>query len=174
MRARGCAKNSRVARHSRLGADDAYPGGDRMRHSRLTGVGLIGLGAGLAASAILGPLGLGRITFRVSASAESQLLGGEIVSLLAAAPLALAAGLAWAVAVRAWVALDALRMVPLSPRARYGLAWLLLVLGGLFALAWGASIAGVLGGAPGPDYAADPTLFWLVGRWTWPSSFRPR
>jgi hypothetical protein len=46
---------------------------------------LIALGAGLAASALLGPLVLRIVEFRVSASAENQLLGGEIVSLFPAA-----------------------------------------------------------------------------------------
>jgi hypothetical protein len=186
-----------------------------MNSRRLTGVGLIALGAGLAASAILGPLGLGLITFRVSASAESQLLGGEIVSLLVAAPAALVAGvlwlrghplgpalgigpalyavytylqfilgpdysrypgnneaffplylaltiLGWAVALRAWVALPPMGLVGPSTLARRGLAGQLIGLDGLFALAWAGSVAGVLGGAAGPDYAADPTLFWLV------------
>jgi hypothetical protein len=169
----------------------------------------------MAASAILGPLALGRIVFRVSPSAESQLLGGEIVSLVIAAPLGVAAGvlwlrgsrlgpalgigpalyglytylqfilgpeysrypgnneayfplyvaltlLAWVLAVRAWMALDPLSVVQPSTLARRGLAWVLIILNVLFALAWLGSIAAVLGGTAGPEYTADPTLFWLV------------
>jgi hypothetical protein len=66
-----------------------------MRNDRLTATGLILLGAGLAASAILGPLVLGHIVFRVSPGAENQLIGGEIVSLVVAAPVAVAAGALW-------------------------------------------------------------------------------
>jgi hypothetical protein len=62
---------------------------------RMTGVALILLGLGLAVSAILGPLGLGIISFRVSPSAQIQLLGGEFVSLVVAAPVAIPAGVLW-------------------------------------------------------------------------------
>jgi hypothetical protein len=62
---------------------------------RLTGFGLLLLGVGAAASAILGPLVLGVIEFRVSDNMENQLIGGEIVSLLVVAPLAVLAGVLW-------------------------------------------------------------------------------
>lgn len=66
-----------------------------MNANRLTGFGLLLLGIGVAASAILGPLVFGVIEFRVSHSMENQLLGGEIISLVAVAPLALLAGILW-------------------------------------------------------------------------------
>jgi hypothetical protein len=66
-----------------------------MKIDRLTGIALIVLGIGAAVSAILGPLVLGVIQFRVSESAENQLIGGEIVSLCAVAPLAIGAGVLW-------------------------------------------------------------------------------
>jgi hypothetical protein len=55
----------------------------------------IALGVGIALNAILGPLVLGIIRLRESASMETQLLGGEIASLFLAAPIAFAAGLLW-------------------------------------------------------------------------------
>jgi hypothetical protein len=66
-----------------------------MKPDPLTGLGLLVLGAGIAASAALGPLVLGVIDFRVSEDMENQLLGGEVVSLLVAAPLAAVAGALW-------------------------------------------------------------------------------
>ncbi|HEY8490477.1 MAG TPA: hypothetical protein VIO14_05740 [Dehalococcoidia bacterium] len=66
-----------------------------MEREPATGLGLLLLGAGIAASALLGPLVFGTIQFRVSASAENQLLGGDVVSLFVAAPLAVAAGVLW-------------------------------------------------------------------------------
>jgi hypothetical protein len=62
---------------------------------RVTGFGLLALGAGMAASALLGPLVLGVIVFRVSDNMENQLVGGEIVSLFVAAPVAVLAGAPW-------------------------------------------------------------------------------
>jgi hypothetical protein len=49
----------------------------------------------MAANAILGPLLLGVIDSRVSNNMQNQLLGGEIVSLLLAAPVAIVAGFLW-------------------------------------------------------------------------------
>lgn len=66
-----------------------------MQPSRAMSLTAIALGIGVAVSAILGPLVLDVIQFRVSAGAENQLLGGEIVSLLIVAPLAIAAGVLW-------------------------------------------------------------------------------
>lgn len=60
-----------------------------------TGVALIGHGVLIAASSILGPLVLGVIRFHVSAGAEAQLIGGEVVSLFVVAPLAILAGMLW-------------------------------------------------------------------------------
>jgi hypothetical protein len=61
----------------------------------IPGIGTLLLGIGVAASAILGPLGLGVIQFRTSANVESQFVGGEIVSLFVVAPLAIVAGVLW-------------------------------------------------------------------------------
>ena len=71
--------------------------------TRRTGILLIVLGVLIATSSILGPLVLGVVRFHVSASAEAQLVGGEVVSLLLVAPLAIIAGALW------------LRGHPLSP-----------------------------------------------------------
>jgi len=53
------------------------------------------LGLGVAAAAVLGPLLLDQIRYRNSAGAIAQLEGGEIVSLVVAAPLALASAALW-------------------------------------------------------------------------------
>src|SRR5579883_2793535 len=66
-----------------------------MRQDRVAAGVLALLGVGLAANALFGPLLLGSIRFHVSHGAETQLLGGEIVSLAVAAPLALLAALLW-------------------------------------------------------------------------------
>jgi hypothetical protein len=66
-----------------------------MQHTRTAGVALVALGVGMAANAVLGPLVLGVIRIRESPGMETQLLGGELTSLLLAAPLAIAAGVAW-------------------------------------------------------------------------------
>ena len=62
---------------------------------RRTGILLILLGLLVAASALLGPLVFGVVRFHVSPSAETQLLGGEVVSLIVVAPLAIIAGALW-------------------------------------------------------------------------------
>lgn len=59
------------------------------------GATLIALGLAMAANAMLGPLVFHVIRIRESAAMETQLLGGELTSLLLAAPLAIAAGVAW-------------------------------------------------------------------------------
>jgi hypothetical protein len=56
---------------------------------------LITLGGGVAASAIVGPLALGAVKFHVSTTMETQLLGGEIVSLFIVAPLGILTGFMW-------------------------------------------------------------------------------
>jgi hypothetical protein len=66
-----------------------------MMGSRFAGYGSIALGAGIAVSAILGPLVLRAIHFRTSANLEQQFIGGEVVSLVAVAPMATAAGVLW-------------------------------------------------------------------------------
>ena len=76
--------------------------------NRLTGIASIALGVGTAASAILGPLVTNMIRFHVSDNARQQLIGGEIISLCVAAPLAIAAGVLW------------LRREPLAPKLAIG------------------------------------------------------
>jgi len=66
-----------------------------MQARRIVGATLVALGTGIAANAVLGPLVLGVIRIRESPAMETQLLGGELTSLLLAAPLAIAAGVAW-------------------------------------------------------------------------------
>ena len=62
---------------------------------RMVGFGLVALGGGLAASAILGPLVLKVIKFPVSANMENQVVGGDVASLALAAPASVAAGVLW-------------------------------------------------------------------------------
>jgi hypothetical protein len=62
---------------------------------RIAGFGSIALGAGIAAGAVLGPLGLKVIAFRTSADLENQFVGGEVVSLAVVAPASVAAGVLW-------------------------------------------------------------------------------
>ena len=66
-----------------------------MKRSLLPGLGSIALGAGIAVSAILGPLVLDVVTFRTSANIENQFAGGEAVSLVVVAPVAITAGVLW-------------------------------------------------------------------------------
>lgn len=66
-----------------------------MQHERATGLASMALAVGIAANSILGPLFLGVIRIRESASMETQMLGGELTSLFLAAPLALVAGILW-------------------------------------------------------------------------------
>lgn len=66
-----------------------------MQPSRPLGMASIALGLGALASAILGPLALDVIKFHVSENAESQLIGGEIVTLGLVGPLAILAGVLW-------------------------------------------------------------------------------
>jgi hypothetical protein len=63
--------------------------------NRIVGASLIALGIGIASNALLGPLTFGVIHIRESPAMETQLLGGELTSLFLAAPLAIAAGIAW-------------------------------------------------------------------------------
>jgi hypothetical protein len=80
----------------------------RLPINRLSGIASIALGAGTAASAILGPLVTNVIRFHVSDNARNQLIGGEIISLCVAAPLAIGAGVLW------------LRRKPLAPKLAIG------------------------------------------------------
>jgi len=66
-----------------------------MPNHRAEGAASILLGLGIAANALLGPLVFGVIEIRESANMENQLLGGELTSLLLAAPLAVVAGILW-------------------------------------------------------------------------------
>jgi hypothetical protein len=66
-----------------------------MRRERANAVASVALGIGIAANAVLGPLVLGVIRIRESTNMETQLLGGELTSLLLAAPLACIAGILW-------------------------------------------------------------------------------
>lgn len=66
-----------------------------MNRTGWTGWGLIALGLGMAASSLLGPLLLGVIRFRITPSMENQLLGGDVISLVVVAPVAVVAGLLW-------------------------------------------------------------------------------
>jgi hypothetical protein len=64
-----------------------------MKQSRWLGAGLFCLAVGLAATALLGPLGVGVIHQRVSGLMLSQLKGVDVDSLLLVAPLCVVIGL---------------------------------------------------------------------------------
>lgn len=66
-----------------------------MQPRHLTGGATIGVGLAMIANALLGPLATSVIRFHESASMEAQLIGGELVSLCLAGPLAIVAGLLW-------------------------------------------------------------------------------
>lgn len=66
-----------------------------MPNHRAEGAASILLGLGIAANALLGPLVFGVIKIRESTNMENQLLGGELTSLLLAAPMAVVAGILW-------------------------------------------------------------------------------
>jgi len=66
-----------------------------MRRNQLAGAATIVLGATMMTSAVLGPLVLGVIRFRVSPAMERQLVGGELATLALAGPLAIVAGALW-------------------------------------------------------------------------------
>jgi hypothetical protein len=63
--------------------------------SPLTGAALIVLGVLIAVSAVLGPLVMGIVRFHTSESAVAQLVGGEVISLILVAPMAIVAGVLW-------------------------------------------------------------------------------
>jgi hypothetical protein len=173
------------------------------------------LGLGMAASAILGPLWLNIIRQHVSDGMESQVIGGDLVSLAVAAPLAIAAGVFWwnnhrlaplvalgpaiyasyiyfqyitapdylrypgnnedyfplffaillaglGIAVAAWRMVDERQLRMPERGVRLGVAWVLIVVGTLLALAWSRSIVEVMGGTPSTEYLEHPGAFWLV------------
>lgn len=64
----------------------------RLNWRRGAGIGSVALGVGIAAAAVMGPLGLRVIELRTSDHLENQLVGGEVVSLVVVAPAAAAAG----------------------------------------------------------------------------------
>lgn len=66
-----------------------------MKTQYSVGVGLVALGVGIAANAVLGPLALRVIRFHNSVSGINQLVGGEAVSLFVVAPLSVTAGVLW-------------------------------------------------------------------------------
>ena len=61
-----------------------------LSHRRLLAVALAALAVGLATSSILGPLVLGVMDYRTSATMENQFLGSDAAALFILAPLALA------------------------------------------------------------------------------------
>jgi hypothetical protein len=176
----------------------------------------VGLGLGIAASAISGPLVLDAVRFAVSPNMVNQLVGGEVVSLVVVVPIAIVAAalwvrgshaafplamapalfalymyvqfiagpqygrypgnsehlfplylglvvLGWAIAWRAWARLRTLALPPLGDGLRRTVAALIVLPNAIFALAWTASIAQVLGADVLPTaYADDETLFWLI------------
>jgi hypothetical protein len=60
--------------------------------SRWLGLALLGIASGLAAVALLGPVGLGVIRWRISDLVRNQLVGLDAISLVLVAPLAAIAG----------------------------------------------------------------------------------
>lgn len=56
------------------------------------GGGLVALGMGVAANALLGPMALGELRYHVSGHMENQVIGGDIASLVFVAPAAVGAG----------------------------------------------------------------------------------
>lgn len=69
--------------------------GAGMQHRPVIAIGLVALGIGTAAVALLGPLGWGIIAWRITDEMENQLIGQDIVGLALIAPVAIAAGAAW-------------------------------------------------------------------------------
>jgi len=63
--------------------------------NRTTAFALITLGLLMAVSSILGPLVLGLVRFHTSGPAITQLVGGDVVTLLIVAPTAILAGILW-------------------------------------------------------------------------------
>ena len=66
-----------------------------MRQHRWMGLGCLALGAGVAASVLLGPLVLEVIAYRTAETGLNQLKGADLASLVAVAPVAMGAGVLW-------------------------------------------------------------------------------
>lgn len=66
-----------------------------MTDNRIIAAALWFVSLGIVASAVLGPLLLDIVRFPISETMEHQLIGGEIASLLLAAPVAAIAGVLW-------------------------------------------------------------------------------
>lgn len=84
-----------MGRNRCLGPDNRDRNADGLVSNRLSGLGIACLGIAVAATAFLGPLGVGWMTFRLSDNAVTQFKGGEIVSLGVVAPLLILAGWLW-------------------------------------------------------------------------------
>ena len=66
-----------------------------MEQQRWMGLGCLALGAGVAASVLLGPLVLKVIEYRTAETGLNQLKGADLASLVAVAPVAMSAGALW-------------------------------------------------------------------------------
>lgn len=66
-----------------------------MNRQRWMGLGCIALGAGIAASSVLGPLVLKVIDYRTAETGLNQLKGADLASLAVVAPVAVGAGIMW-------------------------------------------------------------------------------
>jgi len=66
-----------------------------MNRRRWMGVGCLALGAGVAASVLLGPLVLKVIEYRTAETGLNQLKGADLASLVAVTPVAIGAGVLW-------------------------------------------------------------------------------
>ncbi|GIF18834.1 hypothetical protein BJ973_005879 [Actinoplanes tereljensis] len=60
--------------------------------SRLLAAGLIALGAGVGAVAVLGPLLLGVLRYRISATSLNQIVGSDAAALVVVVPVTVAIG----------------------------------------------------------------------------------
>lgn len=139
---------------------------------------LILIGAGAAAVALLGPLGVGAIDYHVSSGAADQLRGGDVAGLMLAAPVSLVA--AW-FALRGRVGADTLALAPASyglymytqlavsgDLARYGgnserwfaLFWALITLCGLALVVAGRRA--FLAAAPAPRRRLERVSGWYL------------
>lgn len=88
------ARRAQVLRATHVGAR-AQNGVTATSRRAIAGWASLALGAGIAVSAMLGPLVLKVIQFRTSDNAENQFVGGEVVSLGIVAPALIVAGVMW-------------------------------------------------------------------------------